>query len=41
MYDGEWRENKAEGIGKFVHPDGDYYLGEWRDNKANGYGKYV
>ena len=40
-YEGEWRENKANGRGKFWHADGDIYEGEWEDDKANGYGVYI
>ena len=40
-YEGEWRENKANGRGKFWHADGDIYEGEWEDDKANGYGIYI
>jgi membrane protein insertase Oxa1/YidC/SpoIIIJ len=36
-----WRENKANGRGKFWHADGDIYEGEWEDDKANGYGIYI
>ncbi len=35
-YEGEWRNNKANGKGKFWHADGDVYEGEWKDDKANG-----
>ena len=40
-YEGEWRENKANGRGKFWHADGDIYEGEWEDDKANGFGIYI
>ena len=39
-YEGEWRENRANGKGQFWHADGDVYEGNWRDDKANGYGLY-
>lgn len=38
---GQWKENKACGKGKFYHVDGDTYDGEWRDDKANGHGTYI
>ena len=25
VYEGEWKNNKAEGKGTFTHPNGDYY----------------
>lgn len=40
-YEGEWKNNKANGRGKFWHVDGDYFEGEWRDDKANGQGMYI
>ena len=40
-YEGEWKENKACGNGKFWHVDGDIFEGEWKDDKANGFGTYV
>ena len=38
---GEWKDNKAEGKGKFWHVDGDVFEGEWKDDKANGFGIYI
>ena len=40
-YEGEWRENKANGRGKSWHADGDIFEGEFRDDKSNGYGIYI
>ena len=40
-YEGEWRNNQANGFGKFWHADGDIYEGEWKDDKANGKGVYL
>ena len=39
-YIGEWKQDKIEGKGKFIHPNGDYYDGEWQNSKANGKGIY-
>jgi hypothetical protein len=39
-YEGEWRENRAHGQGKFTHVDGDVYDGYWANDKANGAGVY-
>ena len=33
-YDGEWKDNKAHGKGKFWYMDGDIYEGEWKDDKV-------
>ena len=38
---GEWKNNKAEGKGKFLHVDGDTFEGEWSNDKANGWGVYL
>jgi len=38
---GEWKNNKAHGKGKFWHVDGDIFEGQWADDKANGYGVYL
>lgn len=35
-YEGEWRDNKANGRGTFYHVNGDLYEGEFRDDQANG-----
>lgn len=31
----------ANGKGRLIHADGDYYEGEWINDKANGKGTYV
>lgn len=51
MYEGEWKEDKVNGKGKFYHTDGDICIilllfiiideGEWLDGKAHGYGTYI
>jgi hypothetical protein len=33
IYEGYWRNNQANGKGRMVHADGDYYIGEWLDDK--------
>jgi len=39
VYDGEWREDKRHGRGKFlIGETGDEYVGEWKHGKADGYG---
>lgn len=30
----------ANGKGRLIHADGDYYEGEWKDDKAHGQGVY-
>lgn len=31
----------ANGKGRLIHADGDFYEGEWVDDKASGMGNYV
>ena len=40
LYEGWWRDNKANGKGRLVHADGDIYDGFWKDDKAHGFGIY-
>lgn len=40
LYEGFWRNNKANGRGRLIHADGDVYEGEWKDDKAHGVGVY-
>ena len=40
LYQGQWRDGKANGKGRLIHSDGDIYQGEWKDDKAHGIGVY-
>ena len=40
MYEGWWRDNKANGRGRLIHVDGSMYDGMWLDDKTHGYGIY-
>lgn len=40
MYEGWWKDNKANGKGRLIHADGDIYDGYWREDKAHGFGIY-
>ncbi|CAD8171405.1 unnamed protein product [Paramecium octaurelia] len=40
-YDGQWKDNKACGQGKFWHVDGEIYEGEWKEDQKNGFGVYL
>lgn len=39
VYEGEWKNGKRDGHGKYVWPDKSFYEGEWVEDKANGKGK--
>ena len=39
-YEGQFKDNKREGVGKYVRSNGDYYEGEFKNNLFNGNGKY-
>ena len=41
IYEGYWKNNKANGFGTLTHSDGDKYEGNWIDNQACGYGVYT
>lgn len=34
-------DDKANGIGRLIHPDGDAYSGQWKNDKAHGMGEYT
>ena len=38
-YEGEWKDGKRHGQGKFTYASGDTYEGEWKDGKSHGQGK--
>ncbi len=40
-YEGERREGRRHGKGKWWSPTGDFYEGEWKLNKRYGYGVYL
>jgi len=40
MYQGYWKNDKANGKGRLIHADGDIYEGDWKDDKAHGKGVY-
>lgn len=40
-YRGYWRNDKREGFGKLIHPDGRTYEGEWVLGRMNGRGKMI
>lgn len=33
-YEGEWKADKMDGVGKYFHSDGSVYDGEWADGKV-------
>ncbi len=41
LYEGFWKNDKANGRGRLIHADGDVYEGEWKDDKAHGFGRYM
>ena len=41
IYDGYWKNDKANGRGRLIHADGDIYDGYWKDDKAHGFGQYT
>jgi hypothetical protein len=42
IYEGNWRENKKHGKGKFVDTDGvSVYRGEWENDMKHGKGTFL
>ena len=41
MYEGYWKNDKANGKGRLIHANGDVYEGEWWNDKAHGKGIYI
>jgi len=41
VYEGYWKDDKANGRGRLIHANKDVYIGEWKDDKAHGYGFYL
>ena len=39
-YEGYWKNDQANGLGRLIHADGDCYQGEWLNDKAHGRGTY-
>jgi hypothetical protein len=41
IYEGEWKDDKRNGRGKYTKVNGNVYEGEWKDDKRSGRGKYT
>jgi hypothetical protein len=41
VYEGNWQDDKRNGMGKFTFADGGVYEGNWQDDKRNGMGKFT
>jgi len=37
-YSGEWKADKAHGLGRYVHADESSYEGEWQFDRQHGMG---
>lgn len=38
-YEGDWKEDRKEGVGKWYYTNGCYYDGEWKNDSMNGRGR--
>ena len=41
IYEGQLRNYKMHGYGRFIYTNGDYYEGEFQGNKKHGKGRYI
>ena len=40
-YEGEWKNDKQHGKGKYYNKNGEIYEGGWENNLKSGKGKYT
>ena len=40
-YEGDWKDDKKNGQGTYIFPDGEKYEGEFNDDNFNGQGTYT
>ena len=40
FYEGNLKDNKFNGFGRFVYSNGDFYEGNWKNGQVNGFGNY-
>ena len=41
LYEGWFKNDKAQGRGRLIHADGDVYEGFWSNDMAHGFGVYT
>lgn len=41
IYEGTWKDDTPEGVGKILFKNGEYFEGEFKDGKATGDGIYI
>jgi len=41
VYEGEFKQNKREGTGRYMYANGEVYEGSWKDDKKHGLGTYT
>ena len=39
-YEGDFKDDKFEGVGKFIWKTGHVYIGSWKDGKMDGIGEF-
>ena len=40
VFDGQWKNDKANGYGVYTHVNGAKYEGMWKDDLQDGFGNY-
>ena len=41
IYEGQFKNNKLHGFGRWMQSDGDCYIGQWKDGMRHGFGKKI
>ena len=41
FYEGQRRYGIAQGFGRMIKHDGEYYIGQWQQSKRHGLGKQI
>ncbi|TNV82722.1 hypothetical protein FGO68_gene1851 [Halteria grandinella] len=40
-YQGQFKQGRFHGQGKYIYPNGDFYQGEWMNNNRTGQGRFT
>lgn len=37
-YEGYWKNDQKDGLGKLEYPNGNIFVGQWKDDSREGFG---